>query len=105
MLTGDPNPSSKEQRLQAILVAYLEAAERGLAPPSSELQARHPEFAVELAEFLANQARLDQLAAPLRAVAGAATHPGRPDDEESRETDPKPRGAHGGRVPHARPEG
>ena len=64
--------TAREQRLQEVLVAFLEAAERGQAPANEELLARHPEFAAELNEFLANRAHLDGLAAPLRAVAEAA---------------------------------
>jgi serine/threonine-protein kinase len=64
--------TGRNQRLQEVLVAYLEAAERGQAPSSEDLLARHPEFAAELAEFLTNRAHLDGLAAPLRAVAEAA---------------------------------
>jgi WD40 repeat protein len=72
-MTGSGRESSEyEQRLQQVLVAYLEAAERGRAPAAEDLLARHPEFAVELNEFLANRAHLDGLAAPLRAVAEAA---------------------------------
>src|SRR5262245_58783375 len=64
--------SAREQRLQEVLVAYLEAVERGQPPEARELLARHPEFAAELTELLANHARLDGLAAPLRAIAEAA---------------------------------
>jgi tRNA A-37 threonylcarbamoyl transferase component Bud32 len=62
MLKADYAPE-REQRLQSILVAYLDAEQ----PPSrDELLARYPELAAELAEFLDNRARLEQLAAPLR---------------------------------------
>jgi WD40 repeat protein len=72
-VTNPPvDESAREQRLQEVLVAYLEAAERGRAPSTEELLTRHPEFAAELTEFLANRAHLDGLAAPLRAVAEAA---------------------------------
>src|SRR5688572_19783850 len=63
---------TREQRLQAVLVAYLEAAERGVAPPLEELQARHAEFAGELAELAANHAHLDRLAGPMRQLVEAA---------------------------------
>src|SRR5271165_2025763 len=64
--------SSREQRLQSILVSLLEARERGQAPDPNELLTRHPEFAEELTEFFANRAQLDRLAAPLRSVVAAA---------------------------------
>src|SRR5262249_11515076 len=63
---------SREQRLQDVLVAYLEAAQRGSAPELAELQARHPEFAGELAEMAINHACLDRLAGPLRQGVEAA---------------------------------
>jgi WD40 repeat protein len=62
----------RDQRLQDILVGYLEAAERGRAPELAGLQAQYPEFATELAEFFANRAQLDHLAAPLRSAVEAA---------------------------------
>src|SRR5262245_12400526 len=69
---SDPESPSRDQRLQEVLVAYLEAAERGPAVDLAELQARHPEFAGELAELLANRAHLDRLAGPLRQMVEAA---------------------------------
>src|SRR5437762_7242821 len=63
---------SREQRLQALLVAYLEANDRGQPPDPQALLAGYPEFATELAEFLANRAQLERLAAPLRQLAEAA---------------------------------
>lgn len=44
-----PEPTSREQRLQAILVAYLEAVERGQEPEPEAFAAQYPEFAAELA--------------------------------------------------------
>src|SRR5437762_1066295 len=66
------DPTGREQRLQAVLVAYLEAVERGQQPEPQELLDRHSEFTAELHEFLANRAQLDRLAAPLRQLAEAA---------------------------------
>ncbi|NUQ65403.1 MAG: protein kinase [Pirellulales bacterium] len=48
------------------MFAYLEAVDRGEAPSQAEWLARHPEFAGELAEFFADSAQVDRLAAPLR---------------------------------------
>ena len=58
--------AEREQRLQEALVAYLEAVEADRVPEAKELLAQYPEFADELAEFLANRDQIDQLAAPLR---------------------------------------
>src|SRR3954462_86313 len=63
---------TRDQRLQAVLVAYLEAAERGVAPPLAKLQTQHAEFAGELAELVANHASVDRLAGPLRQLVEAA---------------------------------
>jgi hypothetical protein len=61
----------REQRLQQVLVEYLEALEAGRAVDRQTLQARYPEFAAEVAELLANREKLDRLTAPLRAMAQA----------------------------------
>jgi serine/threonine protein kinase len=58
----------REQRLSAILVACLEALDRGQPLDRHELVARHPEFAAELIRFLEDQGQVDRLAAPLRAL-------------------------------------
>jgi WD40 repeat protein/predicted Ser/Thr protein kinase len=57
--------SERDDRLQSILVAYIEAVEAGHAPSRDELLARHPEFAAELAEFLDGRERIERAAAPL----------------------------------------
>jgi hypothetical protein len=58
--------TERDDPLQSILVAYLEAVEAGRTPDRPELLARHPEFAAELTEFLANLDRIERVAAPLR---------------------------------------
>jgi eukaryotic-like serine/threonine-protein kinase len=72
MGTEHTESSGREGRLSAVLVACLEAMDRGEPPDRGELLARHPEFATELARFLDDQERVDRCAAPLRAVARAA---------------------------------
>jgi tetratricopeptide (TPR) repeat protein/tRNA A-37 threonylcarbamoyl transferase component Bud32 len=65
----NPEPSmlpEPDERLGDILAAWIEAAERGEAPDSAEWLARHASFAPELAQFLANRARLQEAAEPLR---------------------------------------
>lgn len=56
----------REQRLQEVLAASVEAMEAGQT--LGQLVHRYPEFAAELAEFFANRQHLDLLAAPLRGM-------------------------------------
>src|SRR5262249_40236157 len=67
--------SERDERLGAIVFACLQALEQGRPLDHREVLARHPEFAAELAEFFADRADLQQLAAPLREVARAARPP------------------------------
>src|SRR3954468_3735386 len=66
-----PSPSQghnpdREDRLNGVIAAYLEAVESGSRPDRSELLAREPDLAVELSAFFANQDHLARLAGPLR---------------------------------------
>ena len=71
-MTHDPNPSTeRQQRLNEVLAAYLEAVERGKQPDRHEWLTRYPELAAELTEFFANQERIANLAAPLKAAVPA----------------------------------
>src|SRR5579885_2329002 len=63
----------REERLGAVLVACLEAIDRGQFPGREEWLTRYPEFAAELNRFLDDQERVERCATPLRAVAVAAT--------------------------------
>jgi tetratricopeptide (TPR) repeat protein len=61
-LIPDDTPSDQ---LDEIIGEYLAAQERGNAPSRPEFLAAHPEFADELAEFLADEDRFDAAVAPL----------------------------------------
>jgi WD40 repeat protein/tRNA A-37 threonylcarbamoyl transferase component Bud32 len=61
----DPSPS-RDQRVDVLIAAYLEAVDAGRAPDRQELLARHPELAGDLEAFFADNDRVDQLAQPLR---------------------------------------
>jgi tetratricopeptide (TPR) repeat protein len=65
--------SEREERFGEIAFAYLRAKERGPCPDPQEWFARYPEFGTELAGFLADRDEVDRLAAPLRAIARAAS--------------------------------
>ena len=54
--------SERQDRLEAVLHAYLQAVDAGNAPSSKALIAQHPDLADELSAFLADQARLDRAA-------------------------------------------
>jgi serine/threonine-protein kinase len=56
--------SERSERLQSILVSYIEAAEKGRAPGREEFLALHPEFAAELTEFLDGRQRIERVAPP-----------------------------------------
>ncbi len=59
------NPSAgQEQRLQAVLHAYLQAVDAGQHPDPQELLRQHPDLAEELAGFFADEAKLDRFAHP-----------------------------------------
>jgi WD40 repeat protein len=62
-------PTSREERLDEVVTAYLQAVESGARPDRREWLARHPDLADGLREFFASEDRLGRLSAPLRALA------------------------------------
>jgi tetratricopeptide (TPR) repeat protein len=62
----DPSQASedREQRLQAVLHAYLQAVDAGQNPDQQELLRQHPDLADDLTAFFADQANLDRFAQP-----------------------------------------
>jgi serine/threonine-protein kinase len=69
------NSSTREERVNAILAAYLDAAAAGHAPDRAELLARHADLASELAAFFAEDAHARQLANPPQAADTATLTP------------------------------
>src|SRR3954447_20276748 len=66
-MTDPPRESGeREQRLQDVIAAYLEADKDGRAPSRDEWLARHPDLADDLRRFLDNHAWALCLGGPLR---------------------------------------
>src|SRR6266852_596271 len=72
MATERAEPLELDERLDEVVVAYLEAVERGEVPDRSEWLARFPEFAAQLAEFFADQDRVKLWTETLPEVAQSA---------------------------------
>jgi serine/threonine protein kinase len=60
--------TGRDQRLEEVLLAYLEADQAGWAPDRRQVLAAYPEFRAELEEFFAGHDVVERRTAPLRAV-------------------------------------
>ena len=54
--------TEREQRLNEVMAAYVEAADAGQAPDRAEILSRHPDLAADLEAFFADHDRLNRLA-------------------------------------------
>src|SRR5262245_50254407 len=66
-MTSEPS-TEREQQINAVIAAYLEAERTGQPPDRDELVRRHPDLAAELQSFFADREQFQKLAAPLAAV-------------------------------------
>jgi len=74
------SPLPHEERLEEVLLAYLEAADAGRPPDARELLAAYPDLATELQAFLDDQEAAAQVAQPLRQALRGARVPDEADD-------------------------
>src|SRR5262245_60423954 len=65
-MSAEQELSERERRLGEAVFACLAILSGGRVPDREELLSRYPEFAAELAEYLAGRQQLDDLATPLR---------------------------------------
>ncbi|MBM4071184.1 MAG: serine/threonine protein kinase [Planctomycetes bacterium] len=66
MITQHNGSSERQERLQEILLGYVEAAEAGKTPDRKAFLAAFPEFTDDIVEFLANYEQVQRLGAPVR---------------------------------------
>src|SRR5262249_11162765 len=74
-MSVNQDDSEREKRLNQVLLTYVEALQDGRAPDRRQLLSDHPEFTLELKEFLALREQIDRMAAPLMVVALASAAP------------------------------
>ena len=65
-MTSEGPIDERGRRVDEAVGAYLEAVDHGNPPDPADWLARHPDLQPELAQFLADQSRLNRLVSPLR---------------------------------------
>ena len=86
-MSGETNePSVREQRVNEVIAAYLEAVDAGETPDPKEFTAAHDDIAAELESFFANRDEFERMAEPLQPGGSEAPMP-QPDDPTLPPTD------------------
>ena len=71
-MTREPlNDANQDERLNQVLLAYVEAREAGRLPDRHELLAAYPDLRSELEACLADYDEIERVAAPLRVASGS----------------------------------
>ncbi len=66
-MSDDPlSNSDHEERLNAVLLTYVEGAQAGQAPDRGQLLEAHPDLRIKLEEFFASHDEVARIMAPLR---------------------------------------
>jgi len=76
MSRPDEESSVPNERLYEAIALYLAAVEAGLKPDQQDMLRRFPDVAAELADFFADQERVERVVKPLRQTAGSLPRPG-----------------------------
>jgi hypothetical protein len=68
-----PNSQLREERVDAVILHYLQEIDAGRRPDPAHILAQHPDLADELQAFFADEAHVDGLTTPLKQLSSAPT--------------------------------
>src|SRR5713226_5233572 len=74
MADNNDDTAAREELVDLIIAAYLEAERTGQPPDQRELLGRHPDLAAELQSFFADRERFKRMAEPIPVVPVKAAH-------------------------------
>jgi hypothetical protein len=72
--------AERQERLEAVIGAYLEAVDAGRALDPDQWVAQHPDLEPDLVAFLADQACLDRVVGPIRLATASGDSDASPAD-------------------------